>query len=430
MNMVLAVNQLFGTVIIVTDENNNPATGKIINYRIFDETHSLFASGTMTEVGSYGIYIINWTPDSAGIWVVESYYSGSDFHFYDAKSYQVQEGIEDAVEDRIKAIPSIDSIFFKSGGAYCPTSKSIWDALGDGTISLNTLNSLLTNATYGLSALNTDIDSIIASITDGTTGLAVIKAYVDSLETWLGNPSAHTLTTITNKLGNNTNAIGTVTDRLYNLVQTIGAISGTPTVNFFVTDLTEATNDHYNGCFIIITSGALAGQASLIVDYDGATKSITVDPVFIETPVTASTFIIVNNPLGALRTGSKGLEQIYDLNDSLPIKLNRIGDTITTTASEANLYISDAPEYNFEPYKLIVDLTNMANGDTILIKEYYRIKSGGNYILKRTYTYNDIQSPSLDSINLEPNIYGVKLTVQRTAGSDKALDIEIWSKER
>ena len=60
----------------------------------------------------------------------------------------------------------------------------------------------LDSATFGLSALNTDLDSIISSLGDGTTGLAAIKAYVDSLETWLGNPSGDTLTTITAKLGN------------------------------------------------------------------------------------------------------------------------------------------------------------------------------------------------------------------------------------
>jgi hypothetical protein len=38
----------------------------------------------------------------------------------------------------------------------------------------------------------------------------------------------------------------------------------------------SATNDFYNGRVIVITSGALAGQATAITDYVGATKTATV----------------------------------------------------------------------------------------------------------------------------------------------------------
>src|SRR3972149_1239397 len=209
--MVLKINDAFLTVIQVTDENNNPSSGKTISYRIFDETHTLFASGTMTEIGTYGIYYVSWTPDTAGYWIFEAYYAGSDFHFYDSKSYQVQEGVEDAIEDRIKASPSVDSIFFKSGGALCPTSKSIWNALGDGTVSLNDLNadldtiiselgdgsyglaaleallngigSLLIDADYGLSALNDDLDAIISELANATYGLSALDDDLDTLIT-------------------------------------------------------------------------------------------------------------------------------------------------------------------------------------------------------------------------------------------------------
>lgn len=990
--MVLEINEPFSTVIIVTDENNNPSTGKTINYRVFDESHGLFASGTMTEVGSYGIYIADWTPDTAGIWVFEAYYSGTDFKFYDAKSYMVQDGVEDAIEDRIKAIPSVDSIFWKSGGAVCPTAKSIWDSLGDGTVSLNTLNNLLTNgtyglsaletlvddvenllnnatyglsalntdldsiisyltnvtyglsalntdldsiisslanagyglnalataiaavntdlgdwsartnlpslltslgipdtagkplytvlvtdrldnvtyglnaldtdlntiianigdfqartnqrtilsalglpdvagkdlytllitdrldhatfglsaldteidaienkikatpsvtsifangtgfdicptnksiwnalgdgtvdindlnndldniilqignfqartyqksilaalglpdvsgkdlytvlvtdrldnatyglnaldteidaienkikatpsvnsifangvgfdvaptnksiwdalgdgtidlnalntllthgtyglsallaaitavntdlgdwsartnlqsllaslgipdtagkplytvlvtdrldsatfglsalntdldtlisdmnvptadavtntlmrdvignktdasyttitttkslmaylkavlsgvingsgtvlpsnkslydlialdrldhvtyglsalntdldnvlatvnhvtygnsalntdldtiianignfqartnqktilaalglpdvagkdlytvlvtdrldsATYGLSALNTDLDSIISSLGNVTYGLSALNTDLDTLITRLGNPTGDTLTTITAKLGNNATAIGTVTDRLYALVQTTGAISGTPTVNYFTTNLAEATDDHYNGDYIIITSGALAGQAALIVDYDGTNKIITVDPAFIETPVAAATFVIVSHPLGALRTGSKGLEQVYDLVDQI-LKMFRVSESLTADGSEQTLYLNGAPSKIISPRKLHIDMTNMAAGDTVVLKEYYRVKSGGNYILKDTRTYTGDQSPDLLDMDLAPTRYGVKITLQQTSGTNRVFDWECF----
>lgn len=43
-----------------------------------------------------------------------------------------------------------------------------------------------------------------------------------------------------------------------------------------ITNLTEATDDHYNGRTVVFTTGALAGQAATISDYAGATKTITV----------------------------------------------------------------------------------------------------------------------------------------------------------
>lgn len=54
---------------------------------------------------------------------------------------------------------------------------------------------------------------------------------------------------------------------------TIGAGSTTTSV---VTTLSEATNDHYNGRALTFLTGALAGQATSIEDYDGATKALTV----------------------------------------------------------------------------------------------------------------------------------------------------------
>jgi len=66
-----------------------------------------------------------------------------------------------------------------------------------------------------------------------------------------------------------------------------------PTTLLFETNLSEATNDHYNGAFVVITSGALLGQSRLISDYDGTTKVVTVATAFTEAPAAADTFIIL-----------------------------------------------------------------------------------------------------------------------------------------
>lgn len=58
------------------------------------------------------------------------------------------------------------------------------------------------------------------------------------------------------------------------------------------TNLTETTDDHYNGRTIVFTSGALSGQAATISDYDGATNKLTVSSLT-EAPANTDSFVIV-----------------------------------------------------------------------------------------------------------------------------------------
>ena len=75
-------------------------------------------------------------------------------------------------------------------------------------------------------------------------------------------------------------------------VVTGSAITGTLTATQFTTDLTEATNDHYNGRVVVFTSGDLAGQAKAILDYDGSAKALTTR-AFTEAPGNGDAFVIV-----------------------------------------------------------------------------------------------------------------------------------------
>ena len=60
----------------------------------------------------------------------------------------------------------------------------------------------------------------------------------------------------------------------------------------FITDLTSAVDDFYNGRVIIFTSGALANQATNITDYAGATKTVTVTALT-AAPANSVTFVVV-----------------------------------------------------------------------------------------------------------------------------------------
>ena len=70
------------------------------------------------------------------------------------------------------------------------------------------------------------------------------------------------------------------------------AIAGTLSTTQMSTDLTEATDDHYNGRRLLWTSGVLIDQATAITDYTGLTKVLTYTAIT-EAPTAGDTFVIV-----------------------------------------------------------------------------------------------------------------------------------------
>jgi len=71
-----------------------------------------------------------------------------------------------------------------------------------------------------------------------------------------------------------------------------GTVQTGSTTTVVKTNLTEATNDHYNGRKLVFTSGALAEQATDIGDYSGSSKDLTVTALT-EAPSNGDTFIII-----------------------------------------------------------------------------------------------------------------------------------------
>lgn len=70
------------------------------------------------------------------------------------------------------------------------------------------------------------------------------------------------------------------------------AQTGTLSTTQMTTNLSESTDDHYNGRIIIWTSGVLADQATNITDYAGSTGLLTFTAVT-EAPGNGDTFVIV-----------------------------------------------------------------------------------------------------------------------------------------
>jgi hypothetical protein len=75
-----------------------------------------------------------------------------------------------------------------------------------------------------------------------------------------------------------------------------------------------------------------------------------------------------------------------------------------------------------------IDLANMASGDSVTIKVYVKMKSGGTYRLYDSSNYVGAQAnPALHTIEL-PTIYGIKITLQQTTGSYKTYDYTFFKR--
>lgn len=91
------------------------------------------------------------------------------------------------------------------------------------------------------------------------------------------------------------NAIKLITDAL-GLQYVEGSVSDAgPAVTDFDTDLTETTDDHYNGCVLLFIEGACLGQAHVINDYDGAAKNVSfsAEDRWTDAPGNGDNFVII-----------------------------------------------------------------------------------------------------------------------------------------
>jgi len=84
-----------------------------------------------------------------------------------------------------------------------------------------------------------------------------------------------------------------------------GAVSDAgPAITDFDTDLTEATDNHYNGMLLMFIDGPNAGQAHVIDDYGGAAKNVSflAGDQWTDVPVDANSFVILPTLGSLLRT--------------------------------------------------------------------------------------------------------------------------------
>ena len=160
-----------------------------------------------------------------------------------------------------------------------------------------------------LATVDGNVDTVVAAGVQIRDDVEVVRVDLVAVKAELDDVFVDTGTTIPGQIAALNNfdpatdtvdvgALGGDAAALANLAESAGtmvtgaAVTGTLSTTQMSTDLTEATDDHYNGRVIIWTSGVLQDQATNITDYDGTTKVLTFTAVT-EAPSDTNTFIIV-----------------------------------------------------------------------------------------------------------------------------------------
>jgi hypothetical protein len=106
-----------------------------------------------------------------------------------------------------------------------------------------------------------------------------------------------------------------------------------------------------------------------------------------------------------------------------------IEGSITMDGTEQTIVldeIADNPQRHLEGY---VDLSQMAAGDTIVIRQYIKISPTGDYAKYAEETYSDAQALPLLYIVTKPGRYGIKVTAQQTAGTYRTLQYQFFRRK-
>ena len=128
-----------------------------------------------------------------------------------------------------------------------------------------------------------------------------------------------------------------------------------------------------------------------------------------------------------VKMAQSGYTKIYALLVSLAasiLTLTETGSSVTTDGNEQNLYINNAPSGVYSPKIVQLDFTAQTATETVVVRVYYRIKSAGDLIKSDEVTFTGVQDPLMKTIELEENRYGIKVTIEKTAGTNRAYGYE------
>jgi hypothetical protein len=106
-----------------------------------------------------------------------------------------------------------------------------------------------------------------------------------------------------------------------------------------------------------------------------------------------------------------------------------IEGSITMDGTEQTIVLDEIsvnPQRHLEGY---IDLSPMAAGDTIVIRQYIKITATGAYVKYAEETYSDAQALPALYITTKAGRYGIKVTAQQTAGTYRTLAYQFFRRK-
>lgn len=125
------------------------------------------------------------------------------------------------------------------------------------------------------------------------------------------------------------------------------------------------------------------------------------------------------------------IEQVQAQMNALLV-LSSTGGTLTADGTEQTVYIDNEPLGATMGRRLYIDLDNMTQGDTTVIRIYYRLSDGGGLQLLdyNSYTGADgglTNGVKLIAVELGPYRHGIQVTLEQTAGVNRAYPFEFFA---
>jgi len=162
-----------------------------------------------------------------------------------------------------------------------------------------------------------------------------------------------------------------------------------------------------------ITTADIAGIVADIAAVKAVVDSNAVDIAGVKAVVDA---LVVS-----LAAAQVDITAIRAITDALSV-LTESGGTLTTDGNIQTVYVNETPAGIFRPVCVQIDFTAHTAGETVVIRTSYRIKSGGDYVEEVETPYAGLQDPLLIPVPLRANRYGIKVTMQKTGGENRAYD--------
>lgn len=204
----------------------------------------------------------------------------------------------------------------------------------------------------------------------------------------------------------------------------------TNVTTFAASSLAGYSDDYFNDWYVyVVRDSAGAGAApqgeppSQISDYVSATGTFT-HAAFTVPLAATDEILILHSTIGSIISSSTTIDNIFSIVNAI-LTLTETGGTITTDGALQSLYINNAPAGVFQPRKLLLDFTNHAIGDVMIIRTYHRLNAAGGLIKQDEEIIVGPQDPATITIYLEDNRFGYEITIHKTVGANVTYDWEV-----